>query len=266
MFTLFIGDGPKAALWRKLPRFLFRLGPRGEWKRMGQYRPWLDGHGPFQTLEALEDGTFLALSQAWFRDGDRASPCARYALGAGGELAFQGLVNLRVDRALPGARPGPDGTDQAWFPWREGVRVAREDKVLLLVAESMEWVTLVDPRDGRPLRAVALPRSPGGSRLTYPDFLTLPDGRIYYTGGQAAHGREAPRSPGGELAADLVGLPAGNDEVVRVAFRLDLRTGSWIREALPPEASGAEALEGSADPGGVTVVPSGRGGTGQTMR
>jgi hypothetical protein len=257
MFTLFLGQ-PRTALWRGLPRLLFLRGADGAWKPMGRYRPWLDTHGPIEGLEALGAGTFLALSRDWFRDGERASPCARYALDAGGDLAFQGLVNPRVDAPLPGGRPGARGVDPAWSPWREGARLVQEGRILLLVAESREEAALLDPRDGRPLRVLALPRAPGGGRLIGVEFLTLPDGRLYCTGARAADARDMTRSPGGELAAERVGLPSHSNEVVPVAFRLDPGAGGWKPEPLPPEAAGTVDREEFPFHGRFSVVPSGR--------
>jgi hypothetical protein len=221
--------------WPRLPRLLFAPDPGGQWRRRGFYRPWMDGHGPLQRLRALEDGTFIATSGLWFRDGGRVSPCARYALDGTTELRFQELVNPQPDTPLPASVPAsgdPASPWTSWAPRRAFTFLLAGDHVLALVNLVGDCLTPLNPRNGRPLVCIPFPRSSSGQRLTVLALHPGPGGTMLLEGDWPTHAGARERTPGDRLAAALLGLPPSLGKLQPAAFRLEPGSVAW--RTVPP--------------------------------
>jgi hypothetical protein len=229
-----IGSSRTNPLWQSVPQILYRKAPGEAWHRAGQYHPEQEAHGLPTNFEALGDGSFLALSrQDWFRDGDLASPCARYCLDANGELRFQGLLELMEGVALPPRKPeGGDAPGSPWLPWQGELDWASSPRAVVIASRFGGCLSLLDPWDGHLLRHVRLPDP--GQRTFSLRVQPAPDGAFLVTAARSTALAEVVRTPGGDLAAARLGLIAEDVEVQPVAFRLDPGSGVLAPQALPP--------------------------------
>lgn len=240
------GKRPKG-LWTHLPRLLFSPDPEGQWRRRGFYRPWQDGHGPLQRLRALEDGTFVATSGLWFRDGGRVSPCARYALDGNSELRFQELLNPQPGTTLPATVPAADDATAPWGPWapRRGfIFTLAGDHVLALVNLGADCLTPLDPRNGHPMACVPFPRSSSGTHLTVLTLQPGSGGALSLEGYWPTNAGPRDRSPESQLATARLNLPPIPGRALPAAFRLEPGSVTWRTQPLSPERA---ALLGSPD-------------------
>jgi len=232
------GSNRPNPLRRSLPQYLYRKAPGEAWRKVGRYDPSEDPHGPFIALEALNDGRFAAFAppDRWFVDQNQASPCARYALDAGGTLRFQNLVHLLKDAPLPARRPTPETSPESpWLDWGNQLRWAISSQTIL-VASDRGCLGLLDARDGRLLGTLRLPGLEKAQRYLDLILLPAPDGTFWIVAAQpeGSGGNEVQRRPGGALAAGRLGMKKNTVPSRLVAFHLDPATGRLEARPLPP--------------------------------
>jgi len=216
----------------QLTRILRHRQPDGSWRRVGQYRSSQDPHGRPALLVPLGDGSFLALAEGdWFQGDGQASPCARYALDAQGELCFHALVNPMEGVSLPPRKPEPDATSP-WLPWYDKLEWAAGPRAVVIASSFGGCLSLLDRRDGHLLRHVQLPAKAHQAYYSL-QVQPAPDGSFRVTAARAAEHQDAVRTPGGNLAAARLGLIQEDVEVRPVAFRLDPASGELKPQALP---------------------------------